>query len=143
MSIEEVVATLGSYYDRMHNAVRLAELHRVAAHRRAAQVSAKARREYIERAAYRGVVAPETSVKSASSIAAENDHVVKEHVGNEQWGGRLTTMYGIAHLADTANEYLELQHHIVDQNNQIIALLTNIANTQPSHTSEAEIAHPS
>lgn len=122
----DVIATIGSLLGRMQSGVRFSERERIAVAERAEVIR---EREAARLRAGRqkiGMPLPERDIMTHASGAADKDPVVRVHVGNEQWGQRLTVMYGVAHLATAITETNRHLATLTTQQTTVINLLQQV-----------------
>ena len=122
-------ATEGSYYDRMRAGVEMSENERRGVVRRAARIRVAVRREFEVRDRASRVQTPDSEIEASASWRADQDQIVKARIGGEQWGQRLTTMYGVAHLADSVEMMQDQLDNVIKRQDETNALLRRIADT--------------
>lgn len=116
----------GDNYQRMLDGKQLSERHRLAVTNRAEDIRKSAVQEFLRRAEQTGNT---TAISHASAYATQrinNDVEIKADIGGEQWGFRLTTMYGILHLTDEFNmlnnEVASLHDRINDIHDKVASM---------------------
>lgn len=122
-----VAATEGSYYDRMREGIELSERKRRAATARGDRVRAQVRREFEIRDRSNRTLTPESEVQASADWRADTDKIVGAHVGGEQWGHRLTVMYGVAHLVVAVDLMQDQLDNVIRRQDETNALLRRIA----------------
>lgn len=125
--MSDVVSTSGSLIKRMIDGMKLSEAKRAAALRRGDSVRARAEEELAMRADARGASFDPRDAGFTAGWTADHDPVVQAAVAGEQWGSRLTTMYGVAAMAVTVTDMQPTLERVASQQKQIIALLERIA----------------
>jgi len=122
-----VAATEGSYYDRMTAGIELSEKKRRAATARGDRVRAQVRREFEIRDLSNRTLTPESEIQANADWRADTDKIVGAHVAGEQWGHRLTVMYGVAHLAGAVEMMQDQLDNVIRRQDETNALLRRIA----------------
>lgn len=93
-----VYSVQGSFVQRMMDGIELSETARTDAQRRGAEVRDQTRTSLMRRAGRRGPYQRDPLTESIAEQHVADDYAVRLAIGNEQWGQRLTTMYGVAQL---------------------------------------------
>lgn len=91
-------STVGTLYQRMLDGIKTSEENRTLASERADLVRERAL-DAMRSRPERIIHLTEHDAKVQADATADADRVVQAYVGGEQWGHRLTSMYGIAHIA--------------------------------------------
>lgn len=123
-----VIATVGSFYDRMRESLKFSELRRSAVTERSNATRAQARQSAKNRKLPHGVSDVDFLLDAVAQRAVDNDGVVKTLIGDEQWGARLATTYGVAHIASLMVEVRDALLEIKAQQAHIARMMTRVAN---------------
>jgi hypothetical protein len=142
VTVGKIVATVGSMFDRMMEGIAESERHRERADRIAKRVKDTARTEFLARRS--SVTRSSAAMEAVAQARADADPLVKAAIDGEQWGQRLTTMYGIAHLTIQMDEMLVEQRRANELQKETNALLRVIgrALVQSLKTTEPDIVIP-
>jgi len=114
----------GSYIERMNEAIEFSEKSRVRVTELSKEIGDIARAELINRYRNKKVPPPSPSMlATAADEAISKDARWKVAVADEQWGGRLATMYSLAELTLSTREGVRVLKGIyaqLDQSNAIM-----------------------
>ena len=119
-------STSGPYIQRMLDGITLSENERRRVERRDEEVRNRARASRMRRLGMSGDYQFDPLTESIAQQHVNDDHEIGVAVGNEQWGQRLTVMYGIAHLvaeSQRVREQLDTLIELQRTTNQILSRL--------------------
>lgn len=121
----DVLGTVGSFFQRMQSGMKFSEEKRIAADDRVNEVREHVKRQLRNRP-NRGMTLSDFDIDVQANRVTRDDQTTSDLVGGEQWGQRLTVMYGVAHLASAVNITNRHLTELVTQQAATIELLQQV-----------------